>query len=207
MRLTRRNFAKASALAATATLVPFSIEGCSTSWIVTAEQDLPTILSIVESILSIAALASGNGTASAGEVSAITSIGNTIKASLAALQAVIASYNAAPSSTLLAQIAAGLSAIQQNLSAILAAAHIANNALQTTITTAVGLALSVVASIQLLMPAPAPATVKAKLAVGVVQRPGVPVIVTSKPSIITSGQLKYAYNSVATMYGYGDHQI
>lgn len=159
MKQIRRQFL-AMVLSCGLVFATIPMTGCSTSWINTALQDLPVLVQIATSILSIVSAAQGNGTLPAAEAAQITSISNQVKSDLQLVQSLVTQFQTTGSTTLLGQIDAALTSVQSNLQAILTAAHIGNVALQTTITTSISLALTVVVAIQSLVPVsptPAPA--------------------------------------------------
>lgn len=127
------------------------ISGCSTAWIDVALKDLPIVISIVTSILSIA------------DVSAIPqaqAAGAEAQKDLQVLQSAIADYkaakDAASQANALVKVQAAISAAQSHLGDILAAVHVSNPAKQAAISAGVGVALSVLASVQALLPSNAP---------------------------------------------------
>lgn len=159
MNLIRRQFL-ALLLCCSITVAAVPMTSCSASWITTALNDLPVLVQIATSILSIVSAAQGNGSLPASEAAQITTIANQVKSDLQLVQSLVTQYESTKSNTLLSQIDAALTSIQSNLQGILQAAHISNVALATTITTSIGLAITVVVAIQSLVPvtpSPAPA--------------------------------------------------
>jgi hypothetical protein len=128
----------------------------------TALADLPTILQIVTSILSIVSATQG-GVVSASVLATVNKYGDEAKSDLQTAQTLITSYQAAASSAkpgILGQIDAALIASENNLNAILTAFHVSDTTLEATIAAALGSAITIVLAIQLLIPPPpaAPAT-------------------------------------------------
>lgn len=138
------------------------LAGCSTSWINAALADLPVITEVAVNIASLVA-ADPNGTSGANSAVAneVQTIANQVKSDLTLVQSLISSYQSAPAPQKLAvvqKISAGLADVQTNLNAILTAAHVKDAALQATITAAVGVAVTAIASIESLLPQSAPAS-------------------------------------------------
>lgn len=138
-----------------------TMEGCNPSqWIETALNDLPTILQIVTSILSIASAAGGSSPTILAEV---TEYGSKAKTALETAQSVVNSYKTAAGSQkpgLLGQLDAALLAAQENLQGILSVFHVSDTVVQTTVAAAVGSAITVILAIQALVPPPPVASAK-----------------------------------------------
>lgn len=174
MKMSRREALKvAGAVATVATIssASLSMSGCSADqWLTLLKQDLPILVQIATSIYGIVGVAKGNGGLDPATAQEIAEYSNEVATDLKTIQALIASYKAASGSQkpgVLGQIISGLTAIQGNLQALLAATHVSNSSLQTTIATSVGLALSAVLAILTLMPqappAPSPVTARRKV--------------------------------------------
>lgn len=206
MEITRRMFAGVGGAALLAGPSIIMMEGCSTSWITTAENDLPAIVQIATSIISIVALASGNGTLAANAAAEANTYATTVKNDLTLLQTLISDYKSSPSSTVLQKIDAALSDITQNLQSILTAVHVNNTSLQSTIATAVSLALSAVAAVQLLIPVTTALADRYTLQTSAerVSRQSELVTKTVLPS---AANLKTMFNAVAVQNGYGSYQV
>lgn len=175
------------------------VAGCSTSWITTAVDDIPTISNIVGSVLSIVAL--GNPALSP-ELSALINAGlQAASAALVTVQSLISDYKTAPNASILTKIDAALTDVQTNLSSVLSAAHIKDAALQATISTGISLALTVLSTIQLLIPATVSSRKSAALNVSV-DRSQAKNAVPQKISVVPSNTLKMMYNVVASSCGY-----
>lgn len=194
--MNRRKFLTSSAtsLAAVAvlTVVPLTLTGCDTSWIQTAIDDLPTIDTILQSVAAIALDATGNGILDVAAQAIIQAAVGTATVALNAVETAIAAYKANPSASTLADINAALISLQPQLTSILSAVYIKDPALIATISGAVNLAISVIASIQLLLPS-ASASVALKA-----QQP----VKLLKPSEIAA-----QFNVLVTTNGYGKHKI
>lgn len=152
MKLQRRDFLIAGSAGVAASTLGLS--GCSaSSWITIAINDLPTILQIVTTIISIVGAASGS--ADAGAVTVATNAANQALADLKEVELLIQGYQTAPSASVLAKIDAGLMDVQTNLAGLLTAFHISNPVLQATLAAAIGSALTILVALQALIPAPA----------------------------------------------------
>ena len=140
---------------------PLVLEGCDAQkWISIALSDLPVILQIAESIISIVGAASGQDTAA--DVAQAQNAAAQAKQALLTAQSLIQQYQASPTGDLLSKIDAALVAAQTNLSSVLSVLHIANPTLQATIAASIGSALTIVVALQALVPpppTPAPANV------------------------------------------------
>lgn len=189
--LTRRSLIQRGALA-TAGVAALGTASCNAqAWIQTALNDLPTILQIVTSILSIVGAATGSADAAAIAVAQKAAADAT--AALKAAQGFIASYQASPSGGLLTEIDSALTAAQSNLGSILTALHISNPTLQATIGAAIGSALAVIVYIQSLVPPPPAAPVTRRA-------------IKASPSS-NAAAIKAAYNEAVTVAGGAQYQI
>lgn len=182
------------ALSSTAFMV-----GCDSSWINTALNDLPTIEAIVGSLVSIVAL--GDPALSPAVSAAINIAFETIKAGLVTVQALVSDYKVSSSASVIGKIDAALTDLQTNLSQVLQLAQIKNAALQATIATGIALAISVVSTIQLLIPAQVAATRGAALNV-TVDRAVAKQAIPQKIKVVDSNTVKLMYNVVASSAGY-----
>lgn len=137
-----------------------TVYGCSTSWIDVAIKDLPVVVQIVTSILSIA------------DVSAVPqaqAAGNEANNDLLVLQKYVADYKAAEDSATkqkaLNDIQSALAAANNNLNNLLAVVHIKDPNKQAAVAAGVAVAMSVLVSIQSLLPGgPTSAVKNVKLA-------------------------------------------
>lgn len=153
--MNRRNFiAAAGAGAVGASTVGMS--ACNPSqWLTIALNDLPTILQIVTSIISIVGAASG--TVSAGAVALANAAASKAKDAIKEAQAFLAQYEANKTSTLLGNVDDALATAQAQLGSILSILNINNPTLQATLSAAIGSALTIIVAVQALVPAPVPA--------------------------------------------------
>lgn len=178
------------------------LAGCSTSWISTALADLPVITQVALNIASIVAAAQGKGQASPAVIGEVQSIANQVQSDLTLVQNLISNYQnatAAQKPALVQKISAALADVQSNLNAILTAVHVNDAALQATITAAVGVAVSTIASIAALLPAaptPAPASVSSRAA-------------KSTPAFKppSASELKREFNAIFASGGFPQAQI
>lgn len=192
--LTRRALIRRGAIATAgaAALTTVALEGCNAqAWIQTALNDLPTIIEIVTSIISIVGAAQGS--ADAGAIAVAQKAASDAASALKAAQGFIASYQAAPTGGLLTEIDNALTAAQSNLGSILTALHISNPTLQATIGAAIGSALAVIVYIQSLVPPP-PAATRARTAI------------KASPSS-NAAAIRAAYNEAVTVAGGAQYQI
>ena len=164
--LTRRALIQRGAvvtLTAAAGAGALTLEGCNAaSWIAVVLNDLPTIIQIVTSIISIVGAATGSADAAA--IAIAQKAGAEAQAALQEAQQFVQAYQSTPSTTTLGKIDVALTTAQSQLGSILTVLHITNPTLQATIAAAIGSALSVVVYIQSLLPVP-PAASAARSAI------------------------------------------
>lgn len=180
------------------TPVAMTQAGCSAAWIQTALNDLPILVQIAQSILGIVSAAQGKGQIDPAMATQVQTITGQVKDSLVLLQNLVNSYQSASASArsgILSQIDSALTAVQGNLNAIMSAFHINNPALQATISTAVGLSLSVLLAIQSLVPPPPSPT---PVAMAVRRTPVKP---------MSPKQVKAAFNQCLTVNGFPEFAI
>jgi hypothetical protein len=143
-------------------LATVGVQGCNINWITTVINDLPTILSIVDSIIGIVALYGPTGSDPAA-VAIAQKLGSEAKSDLQTLQAIINGYNSSSSkSTDLGKIDALLLSVQSNLSGVEGALHISNPTYQAALSAGISAGLVIIVALQSLIPPPAvPAPVPA----------------------------------------------
>jgi len=132
------------------------LAGCSTSWIKVALADLPIITQVALNIAGIVAAAQTKGQATTAANTQIQFVANQVQSDLTLVENLITTYQSAPAASragIVGQISIALADAQSNLKSILTAVHVDNAALQSTITAAVAIAVSTLASIQSLVPA------------------------------------------------------
>lgn len=204
MELTRRQFgttALATVGSAVALVALPAIEGCTEpSWVKTAISDLPEVIGIINSILSVVALAGPLLPPGIGIAAQL------VEAGLTAIDDLLQNYQVAPNASLITQIDAWLTDVQKNLSAILAAGRIENAATQALIATGVTLAILVIQGIQALIPASATASPVSLLAPTVLRRE-IKVKMNVPVALMTPAQLKANYNLIAVAAGYAQQQV
>jgi len=196
----KTRFAKTSAALALSAALAFA--GCSTSWIKIALADLPVITQVALNIAGIVAAAQGKGQTGAATATQIQNIANQVQSDLTLTQNLINTYQSAPAAGragVLAQISTALADAQSNLKSILVAVHVQNAALQSTIAAAVGIAVSTLASIETLIPQPAPAPNAAAA-----KSPGVAPAAVPPPS---ASQLKREFNAIFAANGFPQFQV
>jgi len=182
-----------NALLACALAGCLTLQGCSTSWVDTAVKDLPIVLNIVTDVLSVVSVAQGHGSISPGEAAAIQAVAAQATLDLQLIQQLIVSYNDNPTATTLEKIQAAITDAQNNLQAILTAAHIKDPGTQATVTAAVGLALTTLLAIESLLPTQQAASAR-------FARRGAPKL--PKPA-----ELKKHFNQIMRDGGYSQLQI
>lgn len=182
--------------AATAALAgsALTMEGCTTDWITTAINDLPTIVSIATTVATIVADALGAGAISPAVAAVIKLASDAAQVALATVQQLVNDYKANPNASTLAKIKTGLLDVQANLGQILDAARIENVTLRTVITATMGLAITVLTQILSLLPASTtPTAMKAQVSVAI------------KP--MSTADLKKNVNAFLTVNGYAKYKI
>jgi Tfp pilus assembly protein PilW len=140
---------------------------CSTSWVNVAIQDLPVLIQIATSIISLLPMGS-----SSADMAAVAKISTNAQNDLTLIQALTNDYKTTPSSSTLAKIEAAIADAQTNLPAELAALHISDTAKVMQITAAVNIVLTTITAIaSLLPPSTGAATMKVSAAKVVVPNP------------------------------------
>lgn len=135
-----------------ATVMTLSACWFKAQWITTAEQDLPILINMAESIASLIALTKTVQTPTASEVAAIQHIGDVATQGLQAIYASYQSYTSANATTTIAQIQAACGALTANLKDLLAAAQIKDQMLLNRVTAAVTIIVSTVETFLSLVP-------------------------------------------------------
>jgi hypothetical protein len=134
--------------------------GC-TPWIDIAISDIPIVLQIVTSILSIVAIAQGKGQADPAMIAEIQNIAAQAQTDIKTVQSLINDYKAASKADqpgVVGKIDAALSAAQRDLQGLLAAFHVKNTSTQAEVAAGIGLALTTVQAIYSLLPPAPPST-------------------------------------------------
>ena len=190
--MNRRNFLQTGAVgtAAVLTLPAASIFeiGCSTSWIKTVQNDLPIIVGIANSILEVVTTATGSGALAAAAGALITAAVNALSASLTALSDAVTAYEAS-TGTGLARVIAALTAAQSDIKAVIQSlpAGTISPVVMTIIVAGVGTIITILSSIQALIPGASAAKVTARATTA-----------AANPQVVmpNSASLKAGYNSV-----------
>jgi hypothetical protein len=163
--------------------------GCSASWIKVALADLPVLAQMAINLGSLVTTLESGKQLTAQETLAIQNISTEASRDLALLQTLYTEYRQNPSTGTLAEIEKAISDAEQNLPALLTAAHIGDPILGARIAAGVNLILTTVESFAALIPQPqtqAVAMIKTRMQAqsthGVVKPP-------------TVSQLKQAWNT------------
>ena len=164
--MNRRTFVKCSAtggliLAAAPAAV---ISGCNESWIAVVLNDIPVVVNVVNSILSVVSIATGNGLIGSAVAAIITEAVTALAAALTALKDAIDAYNANPAGGLSAVIDA-LKKAQQDANAVMASlpAGTLSATWQLVVIAGLGTVVMILSAIQTLVPGAAPVGIRAKI--------------------------------------------
>jgi hypothetical protein len=126
--------------------------GCTAQWISVALADLPVLVQMSLNIGTLVTTLQSGQQLSAAEAAAIQNISSQASKDLNLLQALYNDYKAAPGAAVLQKIQAVISDLNQNLPALLQAAHISNPTVSARVTAAVNLILTTVTSFASLIP-------------------------------------------------------
>jgi hypothetical protein len=126
--------------------------GCSAQWISVALADLPVLTQMALNLAALVATLQTGKQVSPAEALAIQNISAEASKDLTLLQALYNTYKANPSPDALQKIESLIQDTNQNLPALLQAAHISDAALSARITAAVNLILTTVSSFASLIP-------------------------------------------------------
>ncbi|MGO9127308.1 MAG: hypothetical protein ACLP6G_20765 [Terriglobales bacterium] len=147
--------------AALAVLLAISLftTGCTAQWITVALADLPVLLQMALNIGSLVTTLQSGQQLSTSEAQAIQNISAEASKDLNLLQTLYKQYQATPTASALQKIQSTVADINQNLPALLQAAHIGDPMLAARMAAAVNLILATVTSFAALIPqAPGMAT-------------------------------------------------
>lgn len=125
--------------------------GCTAAWLGAVSGMLPALETVASAIISFVMALEGK-TVPASVSQAIQKIGGDISQEIAQVQQLIAEYKSAASTGLLSQIQAVLQGIVTNLSQILSAANVSDQATVSKLTQMVGLAVAAAQAIIGLIP-------------------------------------------------------
>lgn len=126
--------------------------GCAAQWISAALADLPVLLQMSLNLGTLATTLQSGRQMNPAETAAIQNIAAEAGRDLNLLQALYKQYEASPSTDALQKIQAVIGEINQNLPALLQAAHVLDPVLSARVTAAVNLVLSTVNSFAALIP-------------------------------------------------------
>jgi hypothetical protein len=143
---------KSRTILAIALSISLIATGCSTQWISVALADLPVLIQMALNIGTIVTTLQSGQQIGATEAAAIQNISAQASKDLNLLATLYNEYKANPSASALQKIQGVIADIEQNLPALLQAAHINNPVLSARLTAGVNLILTTVASFAALMP-------------------------------------------------------
>ncbi|MBV8050386.1 MAG: hypothetical protein JOZ80_04310 [Acidobacteriaceae bacterium] len=126
--------------------------GCTAQWIKVALADLPVLAQMALNIGSLVTTLQSGKPLSSGDTAAIQNIANQANRDLHLLQSLYDEYEANPSTSATQKIQNAIADLNQNLPAVLQAAHIADPALSAKVTAAVNLILTTVNGFAALIP-------------------------------------------------------
>ena len=200
MVVNRRMFLLMGGGAAVAVATVPAMTGCSTNWIETVIEDIPVVVSIVNSVISVIGEATGNGTLPTNVATDLTAAVNIAVASLNAFQDAANAYNANKSQGNLTALIAALTKAQNDVQGVVATlpAGTVSPALLAIIVAALGTAILTLSSIQALIPGAAPAVVTAN---------AVRAVVSGKVEPPTADTLRSSFNAVLGLRGYANLQL
>jgi hypothetical protein len=138
--------------------------GCSAQWISIALADLPVLIQMALNIGTIVTTLQSGQQISAPESAAIQNISAQASKDLNLLATLYNEYKTNPSASALQKIQGVIADIDQNLPALLEAAHIGDPVLSARVTAGVNLILTTVASFAALMPQPSALAASQKVA-------------------------------------------
>lgn len=148
-------------LLAIALMVSMITTACSTQWISVALADLPVLTEMALNIASLVTTLQTSQELNPAEAAAIQNLSAEAGRDLNLLQTLYNQYKANPDAATLQKIQNAIATINQNLPALLQAAHISNPALASRVTAAVNLILATVDSFAALIPNSAAASARA----------------------------------------------
>jgi hypothetical protein len=126
--------------------------GCTAQWISVALADLPVLIQMSLNIGTLVTTLKSGQQLSSADAAAIQNIGNEASKDLNLLRTLYDEYETTPSDDNLQKIQGVISDINQNLPALLQAAHVSDPVLSARVTAAVNLILSTVNSFAALIP-------------------------------------------------------
>ncbi|MBV9572526.1 MAG: hypothetical protein JOY93_00620, partial [Acidobacteriales bacterium] len=126
--------------------------GCASQWLSVALADLPVLTQMAINIAGIVTTLQSGKQLDPAEAAAIQNLSAEASKDLNLLQTLYSEYKASPNLTTLQKIDDAITAINQNLPALLQSAHITDSALAARISAGVDLILTTVSSFASLMP-------------------------------------------------------
>jgi hypothetical protein len=151
-RLALSPISKSRTILAIALSISLIATGCSAQWISVALADLPVLIQMALNIGTIVTTLQSGQQINAAEAAAIQNISAQASKDLNLLATLYNEYKTNPSAGTLQKIQGVIADIDQNLPALLQAAHIGNPVLSARVTAGVNLILTTVASFAALMP-------------------------------------------------------
>ena len=139
-------------------MVSLITTGCSAQWLAVALNDLPVLTEMALNIASLVTALQSGQQLNPAEATAIQNISTEASRDLNLLQMLYNEYKANPNALTMQKIQDVIITINQNLPALLQAAHIGNAALSSRVTAAVNLILATVNSFAALIPPSASVT-------------------------------------------------
>lgn len=194
MNLDRRNFVKLAGMSIPAVAL-FSTTGCTASdWEQTAIDDLPIVVTILESVLTVA------GGLAPGTTAIINTAVAAATVAIQSLSQIIADFKANPSATLLQKIQIAAQDVSKALSNILqqiAPVTGLSSQILNVINSAVALGLQIISSIaSIVQSTQVTSSIKGR------------VVTTGKlPSLLSPAKLKASYNASLVANGFSAAQI
>ena len=143
--------------------------GCTAQWISVALADLPVLTQMALNIGTLVTTLQSGQQLSSADAATIQNIASQASQDLNLLRTLYNEYEANPSASAIQKIDAAITDINQNLPALLQAAHIADPVLSTRVTAAVNLILTTVSSFAQLIPPTPGAPTAQKVAVTAAQ--------------------------------------
>jgi hypothetical protein len=198
----RRMFLKVGAASAAAVAAGPTVgllSGCSTDWVTVVENDLPTVVNIISSVVSVVATATGNGALNSAVAAVISEAVKVLVAGLATFKDAVDAYNSNKSQSNLAGVIAALQAAQADAQKVIEALPAGNEAstIETIIVAALGTAITVLSSIQAIIPGGLP-----NLTAGYNT-----MVVKEKVVLPNAAAFKAGFNAVLVVKGYPGHQV
>jgi hypothetical protein len=146
------SISKSKAVLAILLSISLLATGCSAQWISVALADLPVLTSMALNIGTLVTTLESGRSISAADTNAIQNISAQASKDLNLLSGLYSEYKANPSASVIQKIQSAIADINQNLPALLQAAHIGDPVLAARLAAGVNLILTTVASFASLIP-------------------------------------------------------